>query len=327
MLSLILPTRNEAENLPKILEELRKALGGVPYEVIVVDDDSPDRTWEVAKSFGGNVRVLRRIGRRGLASAVVEGFSVASGEILAVMDADFQHDPALLLTMVTKLKQGADLVLASRYREGASVSDFRKLRLLMSRVATLLARFLVPPGVTDPLSGYFAIRREVWDRVRPHLRPRGFKILLEVLAFLPKESHISEIPLHFGVRRLGKSKLRMAVHGAFMLQLFSLFLRSLRGSFLVFVAVSVVLLMLLFPGAWNLRLLYLDSDLRVRVERELRQLEAEEGWLLSDVLLQEVQRDSITFLHRQHLRGPDLTACYVLDLHTSKLSPCPTPSE
>ena len=209
-LSVVLPTYNEAENIPVIVERLAGLLAAVEHELIVADDDSPDRTWEVAGRLQAKfpqVRVLRRTGERGLYPAVAEGFDRAGGRFLAVLDADLQHDETLLLAMLERLRAGADLVNASRYAAGGGTRGWGFARRLMSRAATGMAGLVLRRPVSDPMSGFFAVSKSVYARMRPRLRPVGFKILLDLLQNLPEESRVVELPYVFKPREAGESKL------------------------------------------------------------------------------------------------------------------------
>jgi dolichol-phosphate mannosyltransferase len=211
LLSLVLPTYNEAENVPLLVERLSKLLQGIEYEIIVADDDSPDKTWEVAQGLRQRypqVRVLRRTSERGLYPAVVEAFSMAQGEILGVMDADLQHDEALLPRMLDALSaEKAALVVASRYCAGGGIDKWSWPRRLISRSGTALAGWALAHPISDPLSGYFLIHRDAFLEMRPRLRPQGFKILLDVAAQLPRASRVAELPYTFRRREHGESKL------------------------------------------------------------------------------------------------------------------------
>lgn len=215
-LSVILPTYNERRNIAVAVERIDRALSGtgVAYEIIVVDDDSPDHTWEEVESLArrrGDLHLIRRLGRRGLSSAVVEGFSAATGNVLAVMDADLQHDADLLPAMVSAAgAPGVDLVIATRYGQGGSAGDWTRGRLLLSRLATVLSWAVVRTRVSDPMSGYFLIASHAWRDVASRLNPRGFKILLEIIARSPPLV-CREIGYTFQPRLHGASKLDGAV--------------------------------------------------------------------------------------------------------------------
>jgi dolichol-phosphate mannosyltransferase len=219
VLSLILPTYNEAENLPTLLPKIGEELGGAPHEIIIVDDDSPDRTWEVAHRLAehrDDVHVVRRIGRRGLSSAVVEGFLAAKGDVLAVADADGQHDLSLLPRLFESVQSGANIAIGSRYIEGGSVGEWDERRYALSRLATQLAKKLCKVQVMDPMSGFFALDRKTFEATLPKLNPKGFKILLDFLVHVPKETTATEIPFTFGKRMHGVSKLSKRVQIEFI---------------------------------------------------------------------------------------------------------------
>jgi len=219
MLSLVLPTFNEAQNLPELIPRIEAALEGLEYEIIVVDDDSPDGTWriglELAKSHP-SLRVIRRVGRRGLSSAVIEGFLAATGDVLAVMDADGQHDTGLLAQLYESVTRTQGIALGSRYAEGGSVGQWDERRHLMSRVATQLSLRLCAVKVADPMSGFFAIDRELFERTRPRLNSKGFKILLDLLVQIPKDTAAEELAFTFGSRMHGESKLSGRVQLEFL---------------------------------------------------------------------------------------------------------------
>ncbi len=221
MLSLILPTYNEAENLPELLPKLETLLGGViAYEIIVVDDDSPDETWRIARELARknpHLHVLRRVGRRGLSSAVIEGFLAAKGDVLAVMDADGQHDLQLLPQLYDAVRSGcAQIALGSRYVRGGGVGQWDERRHLLSRIATALAQRLCRVHVCDPMSGFFAMDRATFEEALPRLNPRGFKILLDLLVHVPKDTRVNELPFTFGARIHGESKLSRQVQIEFI---------------------------------------------------------------------------------------------------------------
>ena len=208
-LSVIVPTYNEAENVRELIERIEASLKGLDFEVIVVDDSSPDGTAEIAEQLGkayGNVRVIKRPRKMGLASAVLEGMKVAKHEFVAVMDADLQHPPELLPKLLEKAGKGHDVVIASRYVEGGGVERWSFWRRLISRGATLLAHALLPKtrNVKDPLSGFFLFKKSVVEGVE--LNPIGYKLLLEVLVRERYES-VAEVPYVFKARRRGRSKL------------------------------------------------------------------------------------------------------------------------
>lgn len=223
-LSIITPTFNEAENITVLVRELERVLEDTDYEIIVSDDNSADKTWAVAEEISRanpRVRVLRRQGTRALGWSVIDGFNMAKGDLLACMDADLQHDPAILAPMLQELSRGSDLVVGSRYVQGGSFGDWGVARKAGSWIATALARWFTGIKISDPMSGYFVLRRRDFVRISHRLNGRGFKILLEIATRLPA-ARISEIPYHFGKRRAGRSKLSRAVVFAYLQQLWQL---------------------------------------------------------------------------------------------------------
>jgi len=208
--SVVIPTFNERSNIRPLVAAIDAALGPHGWEVIIVDDDSPDGTWAEAAALAREeprVRCLRRVGRRGLSSAVVEGALAASGRFVAVMDADFQHDETVLPAMLAQLEQGADLVIGTRYAEGGGVGGWDATRRQMSDVATRLARLLIGNRTTDPMSGFFAAKRDVYAAAVHDLSNQGYKILLDLIASHPGPLRIAEVPYTFRNRREGESKI------------------------------------------------------------------------------------------------------------------------
>ena len=207
-LSLIAPTYCESQNIATLVERVHQSLSGYSYELVVVDDNSPDGTSEIANRLSQQypVRVITRINERGLASAVVEGFKQASGEILGVIDADLQHPPEVIPELLENVRSGADVVIASRYVEGGGSEGWSAGRKIISKGSKLLAQVLLPAarGIKDPLSGFFLLRKEVIDGVE--LSPTGYKILLEVLV-KGKATEVAEVPYIFKVRERGTSNL------------------------------------------------------------------------------------------------------------------------
>ncbi len=210
-LAVVAPTYNEAANIRPFLEKLDAALAGMAFEVIFVDDNSPDGTAalvrEVAKARP-EVRCLQRIGRRGLASACIEGALATAAPYVAVIDADMQHDERLLPDMLKALRGGAyDIVVGSRYVEGGGLGDWSRRRVRVSALASALGRRVLKADLTDPMSGFFAVRREVFEQAAPHLSDEGFKILFDLFASSPKPLRFLELPYEFRRREHGESKL------------------------------------------------------------------------------------------------------------------------
>ncbi len=220
-LSIVVPTFNESGNLRELVARIETALPGIAWEVVFVDDNSPDGTSKAAREIyndNARVRCIRRFGRRGLASACIEGMLSCSSRFVAVMDADLQHDPGVLARMLDTMRNDqAELVLATRYAAGGSVGDWNSTRLKISQFATSLANSLTPVRVSDPVSGYFMLRRDLFEEVAPRLSSLGFKILLDILLTLPPQSRIREVPFEFGKRHAGESKLSSGVAWEFLL--------------------------------------------------------------------------------------------------------------
>ena len=210
-LCVVVPTFNERDNVPKLFAKLQAALEGIAWEVVFVDDNSPDGTWDVVRQLAQTdirVRCIRRIGRRGLSGACIEGILSSSAPFVAVMDADLQHDETRLPTMLALLQGGkADLVVGSRYVSGGSADSFGKQRLGGSLFATSIARRLLHIDVADPMSGFFMIRRDRFEKLAPSLSVQGFKILLDLIATARGGLRIIEVPYTFGARLHGESKL------------------------------------------------------------------------------------------------------------------------
>lgn len=207
-LCIVIPTFNERDNIAPLLARLRAAMDGVRYEVIVVDDDSPDGTAAAVRAAAGertNIRVLERVGRRGLASACIEGMLATSATYLAVMDADMQHDESVLPQMLKKIEgERLDLVVGSRNIEGGSMESMAPRRAFLSRMGRRLCRV---DQLSDPMSGFFVIRRSAFEGVANRLSGIGFKILLDIVLSGHGELRVGEVPYHFKPREYGQSKL------------------------------------------------------------------------------------------------------------------------
>jgi len=240
-LSLVVPTFNEAENLRVLLPRLEDTLKGLEYEVIVVDDDSPDGSWRVARDHGekdARVRFVRRENARGLGTAVLEGFRQARGRVLAVMDADLQHDETILPRIVEESRRN-ELVVATRFAKGGGTGRWSWLRKLQSRVASELAHLVLDVRLSDPMSGFFALRREVYERVADRMRGQGFKVLVE-LDCLARPQTVAEVPYVFRLRKSGRSKLTRGVIADYLSMLVRLRLASpVPGRLMRFVTVGL----------------------------------------------------------------------------------------
>jgi dolichol-phosphate mannosyltransferase len=210
LLSIVVPTFNERDNVRELVARLDCCLASVAWEIVFVDDDSRDGTLDLLREVSradARVRFLHRIGRRGLASAVVEGVLATNSPIVAVMDCDLQHDETLLPKMLDALSTpDCDVVVASRYMETGGVGDWTKDRLLFSRVATRLADYVLRSPLTDPMSGFFMLKRNAFDQVVRKLSTQGYKILLDILLSGPA-LRVKEIPYTFRTRIHGESKL------------------------------------------------------------------------------------------------------------------------
>ncbi len=215
-LSIVVPTLNERDSIAILVDRLRETLAGIDWEVIFVDDDSTDDTIGRVRALSADdrrIRGLRRVGRRGLAGACIEGILSSSAPIVAVMDADLQHDETRLAEMFRVLNAGnSDLVVASRYIQADGASDgLSRVRHAGSRLAVGMAQSLLGVRLSDPMSGFFMIRREFVEAVAPRLSDQGFKILLDIVASSPKKMRIEEISYAFSPRLHGVSKLDASV--------------------------------------------------------------------------------------------------------------------
>lgn len=208
---MIIPTLNERDNIEPLLGRIGDALAGIDWEAVFVDDDSQDGTADLLLRLQNampRIRVIRRIGRRGLSSACVEGMLATGAPFLAVMDADLQHDETVLPRMLETLREGdLDVVVGTRFAGGGSVGAFSGARLLLSRLGRLLSRVVSRADLSDPMSGYFVLRRAFFDQTVRRLSGQGFKILLDLFASAPEPVRFAEVPYSFGRRHSGESKL------------------------------------------------------------------------------------------------------------------------
>jgi dolichol-phosphate mannosyltransferase len=248
--------------VPNIVEKLSQLLdGSIPgnYELIVVDDNSPDRTWEVALSLTANypqLRVMRREQERGLSTAVIRGWQAARGEVLGVIDADLQHPPETLLQLLAEIQRGADLAAASRHVAEGGVSDWSVIRRFLSRGAQTLGLIILPGvvgRVSDPMSGYFMVRRSCI--AGKTMNPAGYKILIEVLG-RGNIRWIGEVGYVFQERQEGESKVTWKQYVEYLRHLIRLrFARWPVGKFLRFGLVG-------FSGVFvNMAILYVMRDI------------------------------------------------------------------
>jgi dolichol-phosphate mannosyltransferase len=242
-LAIIVPTFNERENVIPLLEKIEEALPDVGWEVVFVDDDSKDDTAAAIIErcrIDPRVRIVQRIGRRGLSSAVVEGILSTWTPYVAVIDADMQHDERLLKQMLKSLRSGeADLVVGTRYSGDGGVGDWDLRRQTISWVATRLSTFVVRANLSDPMSGFFMIRRDAFEASLRQLSQQGYKILLDIVASSPKPLRIKEFSYVFRTRQHGESKLDALVSLEYlMLLLDKMFGRWVPARFILFMAIG-----------------------------------------------------------------------------------------
>jgi dolichol-phosphate mannosyltransferase len=258
-LTVVVPTFREASNVPIVVERLERALGGLAWEVVFVDDDSPDGTAEVARDIArrnSRVRVIRRVGRRGLSTACVEGVLSSAAPYFAVMDGDLQHDDEMLPQMFHRLKaDDLDIVVGSRYLGGERTEVLTPFRRWVSRTGGEAARLILHADLTDPMSGFFVMTRSAFDRSVRRLSQQGFKILLDLFASSPEPLRFAEMPTEFHARQHGESKLDTKVAWEFgILVLDKLIGRFVPVRFAIFAligatGVAVHLLVLWLIGA------------------------------------------------------------------------------
>ena len=222
-LTIVVPTFTESANGPVLIERLELALAGVEWEVVFVDDDSPDETAEIISQLAQRnrrVRRLLRIGRRGLSTACIEGILSSSAPFVAVMDGDLQHDETVLKTMLSRVREGdADLAVGTRYADGGSIGSWNATRKNMSRFATTLSKVVAGIELSDPMSGFFLMRRQSFNTVVRGLSGLGFKILLDIVASGRNRLKVVETPFTFRERTTGESKLDTQVLWEFLMLL------------------------------------------------------------------------------------------------------------
>jgi dolichol-phosphate mannosyltransferase len=255
-LAVVLPTYNERKNIGGMVERLDKALAGIAWEVVIVDDNSPDGTADEARRLAlsdPRVRCIQRIGRRGLASAAIEGMCSTAAPVVAVMDADHQHDPELLPQMLTAVTSGDyDLAYASRFAEGASTEEWgRPDRVKASGFANRLANKVTGVELSDPMSGYFMLRAELLRGDAHKLSGVGFKILLDILATVEQPLRVKELPMNFAARAEGESKLDQTVIFEFLVGLYDKWLgRIIPTRFALFGTVGAMGVVVQLGALW-----------------------------------------------------------------------------
>lgn len=228
-LAVILPTYNERANIAEAIRRTQTVLGHIPHEIIVVDDNSPDGTADLVRQLARQdprIRLIHRIGRRGLSSAVIEGMMASTAPHLAVMDADMQHDESALPHMLQKMKrEDLDLVIGTRNAHGGSMGNFARARVRISQLSAKVSRSVCKCQVSDPMSGFFLVRDEFFRCAAPKLQTGGFKILLDLLASSECQPRVGEVGYRFRTRKQGQSKLSLNVAVEYLL----LILNKLTG--------------------------------------------------------------------------------------------------
>lgn len=213
--AVVVPTLNEAANVERLIEKLSIVLAGRGWEILFVDDNSSDGTSDLVRRIGRtsrHVRIVQRVGRRGLSSAVIEGMLATAAPVIAVMDGDLQHDESTLPRLIDAVMTGdTDIAVGTRYVAGGGTGDWDKGRVRMSWLATRAGQIALGTNVSDPMSGFFAVRRDAFERALPRLSGIGFKILIDILASSPTALRVAEIPYHFRTREAGESKIGMRV--------------------------------------------------------------------------------------------------------------------
>jgi dolichol-phosphate mannosyltransferase len=245
-LAVVIPTFNERANVPLLIAKLDAALAGRAWEAIFVDDDSPDGTADAARAIGREdprVRVIQRIGRRGLSSACIEGMCATAAPCVAVIDGDLQHDETLLPKMLDALQADAslDVVIGSRFCEGGCTGEWDSERVAKSAFATRLSRQVLKADLTDPMSGFFMIRSEIARGLVPVLSGIGFKILLDIMTASPRPLRFRELPYTFRVRTEGESKLDYVVAMEYLIALYDrMFGKVVPVRFAMFSAIGAI---------------------------------------------------------------------------------------
>lgn len=234
-LSIIVPTFNESGNVTPLYNEIKKSLKAIKYEIIFVDDNSKDGTLDEISALvkrHDNVQLIHRTTKRGLSSACIEGFALSNSTYLAVIDADLQHDPALLSSMLKKIKSNKlDLIIASRFLEGSLITGLSHAREKFSSIGNIVSTMVTGVKLSDPLSGYFMIRKDVVQRILPKLSGMGFKILLDIIStcrFSRIKLKYLELPTHFRERIHGESKLDLLT----ILEFVTLILDKIFGKYI-----------------------------------------------------------------------------------------------
>ncbi len=244
-IAVVIPTFNERANVAALIARLDTALAGRTWEAIFVDDDSPDGTADAARAIAltdPRVRVIQRIGRRGLSSACIEGMCASAAPVVAVIDGDLQHDETVLPRMIDALADPAlDIAIGSRFVAGGGTGEWDRDRVAKSALATRLSRQVLKADLSDPMSGFFAIRADVFREIAPKLSGIGFKILLDIMTASPRPLKFVELPYTFRVREAGESKLDHVVAMEYLIALYDrMFGKVIPVRFAMFSAIGAL---------------------------------------------------------------------------------------
>ncbi|NNE38586.1 MAG: glycosyltransferase family 2 protein [Gammaproteobacteria bacterium] len=270
-LSIIVPAYNERENIVPLFESLVDTLRTIRWELIVVDDDSPDGTNEVIRDLATKderIRCIHRLDRRGLSSACIEGILSTASPLVCVMDADMQHDESLIPRMYSKIKsEDLDIVIGSRYVAEGSTGELHSWRKKLSQFATKLSLFCLQLNITDPMSGFFMVRRTFFEKVMYRISGRGFKILLDLIISSKEPVKVAELPYVMRSRKRGESKLDFVVAWDFLIMLIS----KLIGEYLPYRFISFITVGFsgLFVHMFSLWLFHDMSDMNFTLSQSI----------------------------------------------------------
>lgn len=257
LLSIVVPTFNEAGNIGELIRRVDAALAGIRWEMHVIDDDSADGTADIVAEMGRSddrIHCLRRVGRRGLSSACMEGMALARGRYYAVMDADLQHDERLLPAMLRSITAGSvDVVVGSRYVDGGCTGSWNPLRRALSRSATGVTRWLLRVELSDPMSGFFMVRPQALRPLAARPCDKGFKLLLDIVASATVPLRVVELPYRFSERTSGQSKLGAAVVWYFFLLLARHLAQRVPRRFIRFCAIGASGVLVHLAVLWALQ--------------------------------------------------------------------------
>ena len=300
-LSVVIPCYEERANVAPMVAKLDTALAGLSWEAIFVDDDSPDGTSDAVRAMARTdprIRCLRRIGRRGLASAVIEGALASSAEYIAVIDGDLQHDETRIPALLAALRGGADLAIGSRHVAGGSAQGLAgQRRHSVSQMGIRIAQMVLPVRLSDPMSGFFMLRRSLFERLAPRLTGQGFKILLDLVLSSPERLRVQEVPLRFQPRLAGESKLDVLI----MLQFAGLLIDKTLGGTVPLRLISFALVGLVGVGV---HLTALDVGRAAGLQFEVSQIAATFIAMLANFFLNNVVTyRTVRLRGRRMLRG------------------------